>query len=379
MPPFERLRRGPSRPTRVLLVLVAALSTPLVSVSQTVTPVGGPWRSLSLDPSSDVACGVTRVGGVACWTTGTDAREQKTFMRVGTVKHPRVVPHLDQIAGVAVAETFACAWRASGEIWCWGANDSGQLGDSTRVSRAEPRRVRTSVAAAYVGVSADGYACLLSSDGRVYCWGSGSDGQLGNGRTEGAVLVPTLVAGEHRFKSISVGADSHVCAIDGAGIVWCWGENGSGQAAGSTPGATIRTPQRVDAAQRFEHVSSGNSFTCAVDVRGQASCWGYNRDASLGVGDTTDHLGVQAVRSAVTFTSLIAGFRRVCATTASSQLVCWGLNDDGQIQTGGPKRVVLPTSSPLENARVSALGVGGRSTCILDHAWTIRCWSHSAR
>ncbi len=373
MPTFDRFSRREPRFVLQLVSVACAIIAPIACAGQPVTAASGKWLALSMDPGSPAACGITNAGAVALLELlGAGPGEQSALMKFGSLQNPRVVPNIDRAVGVAVAETFACAWNVRGEVWCWGANDSGQLGDSTLVSRAEPHRVHARVAAAHVGVSSDGYACLLSTEGRAYCWGSGRDGQLGQGRTDGPILVPTPVAGEHQFKSISVGPDSHVCAIDGNGAVWCWGDNGSGQVSASTTQGNVHMPTRIDAEQRFDQVASGNSFTCALSVGGQASCWGYNRDASLGVGDTAAHSSVQLVRTTEKFLSISAGFRWTCGTTSSLHLVCWGMSDEGH-------RVALPAPVPQGGGRLTEMAIGGRATCVLDRDGTIRCWTRARR
>ncbi len=382
-PPFERHSWRESRIVRRLVTIAFTIAAPIACGGQqiVISPTGN-WRSLSMDPSSSAACGVTRAGSVACWSLGGGLGERSEIMKFGSVQHPHVVQNIDGAVGVAVAETFACAWSARGEIWCWGANDAGQLGDSTLAWRAVPRRVHTRVAVARVGVSSDGYACLLSTERRAYCWGAAIDGQLGNGRTDtAAVLVPTVVAGDHRFSSLSVGPDSHVCGVDYDGVIWCWGENDYGQASATlqsitpTTGVSARVPVRVESKQRFKQVASGASFTCALDLAGGSTCWGYNHNASLGVGDTLDHAGLQRVRTDEKFVSIDAGFRLVCGTTMSLHLLCWGLSD---VVSGSLKHIDLPTPVAQESS-LSGVSIGARASCVLDSSGAIRCWSRARR
>jgi alpha-tubulin suppressor-like RCC1 family protein len=385
-PALEHCYRREPRLVRGLAAIAWLIVAPIACAGQQVVSASGKWLALSLDPSSTAACGATSAGAVACWSVGGTAGERSELLNLGSLQHPHVVPKVNHAVGVAVAESFACAWTVIGEVWCWGTNDAAQLGDSTHVSRDEPRRVHTRVFAAQVGVSGDGFACLLSREGRAYCWGSGLYGRINPATVNGGVVVPTPVAGEHQFKAISVGSDSHVCAIDHDGIVWCWGENGAGQvSAAPTPGIDsipestyIRVPVGVQPAHRFAHIASGNSFTCALDIEGATSCWGGNGDASLGVGDTKDHAGVQAVRTSEKFISIDAGFRWTCGTTSASRLVCWGLRDVRQNPVGS-SRLALPTPFPQQRGSLSGIAIGGYGSCVLDRAGTIRCWNRASR
>jgi alpha-tubulin suppressor-like RCC1 family protein len=71
------------------------------------------------------------------------------------------------------------------------------------------------------------HACALTADGRAYCWGDNSAGQLGDS-TMTTRSDPTPVAGTFKFSAISAGT-SHTCAITAAGEVACWGTNRSGE------------------------------------------------------------------------------------------------------------------------------------------------------
>jgi alpha-tubulin suppressor-like RCC1 family protein len=81
--------------------------------------------------------------------------------------------------------------RATGEVRCWGANDHGQLGDETLISRVTPLPVAAINAASSVAVGG-GHACATTASGSLQCWGANRFGQLGIGTTTMA-LSPTTV------------------------------------------------------------------------------------------------------------------------------------------------------------------------------------------
>src|SRR5262249_43581581 len=85
------------------------------------------------------------------------------------------------VAEVSAGFARTCARREGGTLWCWGANDFGQLGDGTRVDKPLPVQV-TALGASVVEVSAGGWhTCVRKSDGTVWCWGLNETGQLGDG------------------------------------------------------------------------------------------------------------------------------------------------------------------------------------------------------
>ena len=80
--------------------------------------------------------------------------------------------------------------RADGTVACWGANDSGQLGDGTTLSRTTPTDVAglTDVATVAAGAA---HSCAVRRDGTAACWGADTSGQLGDGVTL-AISAPQL-------------------------------------------------------------------------------------------------------------------------------------------------------------------------------------------
>jgi alpha-tubulin suppressor-like RCC1 family protein len=135
------------------------------------------------------------------------------------------------VTAVAAGGSHTCALKG-GQVYCWGWNNYGQLGDGTRTDRNTPTLVADG-AMGNSGVTAvaagDSHTCALKG-GKVYCWGYNGDGQLGDGTTTNR-NTPTLVAdgamGNSGVTAVAAGA-YHTCALKG-GQVYCWGWNGDGQ------------------------------------------------------------------------------------------------------------------------------------------------------
>lgn len=194
----------------------------------------GSGESGELGAASSMSC----PGAASCSWSGVLAILPPTF--AGPVK--------SLAAGGASAADYTCAVDSRGEVFCWGAYGAGQTGDTSYAVIGPtlppgPHRVvglpdgGTSVAVAAGAAT----TCVLGRDGDVRCFGANGSGQLGQGTFDlpddagqsPAHASPVPVPGIAGATAVTVGAD-HACAIADCGAVWCWGRNGSGQLGNGT-------------------------------------------------------------------------------------------------------------------------------------------------
>jgi Regulator of Chromosome Condensation (RCC1) repeat protein len=130
------------------------------------------------------------------------------------------------VIAVAAGPSHTCAVRADGTAACWGSNSNGQLGDGTTIDRSTAASVTglTNVVALAVG---EFHTCALRSDGSVRCWGANFAGQLGDSTTTER-HTPVAVSNLTTAVAIAVG-QRHSCALKVNGAPSCWGNNGQGQ------------------------------------------------------------------------------------------------------------------------------------------------------
>ena len=132
------------------------------------------------------------------------------------------------LSGIATGGSHSCAFDALGVV-CWGLNTSGQLGQPPSQFSGHGYPVRASVGVSLQSLTAGGaHTCGLTGNGAAYCWGSNSNGQLGNGTIGGTNSVAAPVGGGLTFVSLSAGG-FHTCGVTPDGAIYCWGWNGAGQ------------------------------------------------------------------------------------------------------------------------------------------------------
>jgi alpha-tubulin suppressor-like RCC1 family protein len=263
-------------------------------------------------------CAIAPSGSVSCWGSG-DAGDGSP----GARDYPTTV------AGITDAQTgdtgynLTCVVRADGTVSCWGGNDSGQIGDGTTTDRLAPTPVRSLSGAVAVATSNSGqFACALKGDGTVWCWGANDVGQLGVGSVGGIVTSPTLVSGLSNIVRVSAGS-AHACAIDCYGQLFCWGYNVDNRVGDGTP--TLRsTPGLISIGGAVTQVSAGGESTCAVRADGQLWCWGANEYGQLATGDILDPYKPAQVTGITDVAQVAVSAYRACASTNAGAVACWG-------------------------------------------------------
>lgn len=303
------------------------------------------------------------------------------------------------VVQVAVGHWHSCALTEAGEVWCWGLNDAGQLGDGTTQNRLAPVRVDTSTpgfrANNIVAITAAFYhTCALNSVGRAFCWGGNFSGQLGDGTVQ-TRLVPTPVDtgtpgfGVRNIAAISAG-DLHSCALTTQGRAFCWGGNASGQLGDdsnqfSLVPVPVSTATPGFGARNIATIAAGGSHTCAITTRGRAFCWGDNAFGSVGDGTTQDRLVPTPVDTATpgfaarNIATIIGAERHSCAVTTQRRMFCWGYNTSGAIGDGTAQDRLVPT--PVSRAprgfgprNVLAMAAGRWHSCAVTDPGRAWCW-----
>jgi alpha-tubulin suppressor-like RCC1 family protein len=157
------------------------------------------------------------------------------------------------ILSIATGYNHACAIASDNQAYCWGRNSQGQIGDNNVTGRYVPTAVDTSgvlTGKTILSISAGGnHTCAIASDNQVYCWGYDHYGQLGDNTTTDS-LVPVAVntsgvlAGK-TILSVSAGVN-HTCVIASDNQAYCWGWNNYGQLGDNTSGTNRLVPAAVD-------------------------------------------------------------------------------------------------------------------------------------
>ena len=269
----------------------------------------------------------------SCWGRNEKGALGDGTAGIGTSKAlPAAVPGLTDAVALSGGTLHTCALKAGGTVACWGANESGQLGDGTLIDRLTPTAVPglTNVVAVSAGKQ---HTCALRSNGTAFCWGANGSGQLGNATfTAVNPPVPVQVSGLSGAVAIDAGTD-HACALKGDGTAVCWGQNLFAQLGDGTL-IDKATPVAVLALSGAISINAGNRHSCAVKADGRAACWGENANGQLGDATGIKKLVATNVPGLTGAASISTGKSHTCALKTDGSSACWGLNDLGQLGDG---------------------------------------------
>jgi alpha-tubulin suppressor-like RCC1 family protein len=270
----------------------------------------------------------------------------------------------------AVSVQPACdhvvAVLSTGKVVAWGRNDHGQLGDNDPGLGAKSRPVAVDLPgnvkfkAACAGFD---FSMALSATGQVWAWGDNQHGQLGNGITEFDHPVPgpvKLPAGT-RVTAISCGF-GHTLALTSAGRVLAWGEGSGGELGSAIPRRLSRVPlpANLPARVRIRSVFAAAGTSMALSTTGQVWTWGFNDQGQLGNGSTVDHRrrpGLVRLPARTTVRQITGGADYDLALTTRGTILAWGRNDVGELGIGkatplAPRRVPVTVHLPAGQTAV---------------------------
>jgi alpha-tubulin suppressor-like RCC1 family protein len=310
-------------------------STPAVATPQLVSGLG----AVALAAGGNHTCDIENTtAAIDCWGDNTSGQ-------LGNGNTNRVVgvtlSQLTAVTQIAGGEAFTCGINASG-VSCWGSDDTGQLGDGGGGGASSSSPVLATAGAYTEAAAGGGHACAMTSIGQVYCWGRNDFGQVGDGSTL-TPARPTAIAGGARFAILGGGA-LHTCSLTSDGTFACWGDNSHGEIGdGTTVQADVPERIQVPGLSSNNRVAAGDGFSCAPMQAGPY-CWGDNAYGQLGDGTSRAHsLPLPSISPAASpIATITARGGHVCLLDVANNVYCWGDNGRGQIGLGTFSRSLTP-------------------------------------
>ena len=336
---------------------------------------GSDWSIF--DGTLNSMCGLKTDRSLWCWGQDThgDGRLGLGASAVGsTVLPPTRVGSETDWENLVKHEAHACAMKHDQKIYCWGSVYQSQTGTGYH-NGDQPDPILawdefTDLKQLFAGLY---HTCALRTNGRLYCVGTLWSGSMGDGTgttTGGWHMsedahgdewydwsIPRLEPAQSQLWKYVDSDMRHMCGINAANRLYCWGWNETAQVGNGTSGNSINVVTEVGSADNgatfladWKHVSAGYSHSCAVRATGEGYCWGMNEEGQLGNGTisaTPSNRPVRVQPTTISWDFIIANGNNSCGRSTTGQMYCWGANDGGQLGNGGTTRSAVPLALTL--------------------------------
>ena len=341
--------------------------------------------SVSSDVSSvnysSITAAITKNGDLYCWGSNQYGQTGNGT----TEKQLTPVKVLHDVKSVSSCHGSVSAVTKNGDLYCWGNNGAGQVGNGTFGNQLTPVKVLSDVKSVSFFNSPDQGLSLITTvsaiteNGNLYCWGNNAFGQVGNG-TFGNQATPVRVLSDVISVSYSSSDSATVSAITENGDLYCWGYNGCGAVGNGSSTKEQATPVKVlsdvisvsyyNCASYFGNVYS---FVLSITENGDLYCWGYNRFGQLGNGTIKDQFTPVKVLSDVKTAS--ASSSAVSAIMRNGDLYRWGYNNCGQVGNGTGEDQLTPVKVLSD---VKAVSYSYYSVLAIIENGDLYCWGYNS-
>ena len=263
-----------------------------------------------------------------------------------------------EIAPIAAGSNHSAAVTKDGDLYMWGSNGGGRLGNGNRTNSYTPIKIMKNVATVSLGGI---HSAAVTKDGSLYMWGYNGSGQLGNGSTTDSYTPIKIM---ENVTAVSLGY-YHSAAVTKDGSLYMWGANYYGQLG---DGSTTNSYTPVKIMENVAAVSLGYNHSAAITKDGSLYMWGNNNCGQLGNGSTTNRSTPVKIMEKVAAVSL--GGNHSATITKDGGLYTWGDNYFGQLGNGSIKNSYTPIKI-MSNVVSSA---GGSHTIALKNNGTVYNW-----
>jgi alpha-tubulin suppressor-like RCC1 family protein len=271
------------------------------------------------------------------------------------------------------------------ELYAWGLNSDGRLGDSTTVNKSSP--VQIGALTNWAQVSGNSFATSVKTDGTLWTWGQNGSGQLGDGTIVnksspvqvGALTTWTQVSGGSTHTvAITLGGElyasgnGHTASIKTDGTLWTWGYNNRGQLGDGTV-VNKSSPIQVGALTDWLQVSAGGRQTAAITLGNELYAWGYNGVGQLGDGTVVYKSSPVQIGALTNWAQVSTVGGQTASIKTDGTIWTWGNNNNGQLGDN----TVVAKSSPVQVGALTnwaQVSVGDAHTAAIKTDGTLWVW-----
>jgi len=251
--------------------------------------------------------------------------------------------------------TNVLAVKYNNELWAWGRNDGGQIGDGTVTHRSLPVQIGSLTDWSTVSVGSAGTSYAIKTDGSLWAWGKGNLGSLGD-----STLIhkssPVQIGSLTNWTEVKAGV-YHAIAVKSDNSLWAWGEALNG-ALGDGTVVNKSSPVQIGILTNWAKIYAGPYISGAIKTDGTIWGWGSNTRGSVGDNTVVHKSSPVQVGALTNWKSAAKSGNGTHAIKTDGTLWGWGNNTNGEIGDG----TVVHKSSPVQVGSLSNWKILSRSS-----------------
>jgi alpha-tubulin suppressor-like RCC1 family protein len=278
---------------------------------------------------------------------------------------------------LAAGASHALLIKPNGQVWSWGGNAYGQLGDGTNTDQRNV--VQTQLAGVLQVAAGTDFSLAIDGNGMLWSWGRDDKGQLANGATstdKTKYKVPTKVDTNGDWRAVAAG-DTHGLGIKMDGKLYGWGANDQGQLCKAASATPEKTPVRLGTDDTWLAVAAGKGFSIALRSDGLLFGCGTNVNGEMNTGTAGGKKESVTQLGSTRWRAVAAGTSHVVAIKEDGTLYAWGLNDKRQAG-GAADKTNVPKEAQISSNLWRAVSAGDKHSVAVKADGTMWGWGDNA-
>jgi alpha-tubulin suppressor-like RCC1 family protein len=245
---------------------------------------------------------------------------------------------------VSAGPAHTAAIKTDGTLWLWGDNNDYELGDYSTINRSSPVQTATTGTNWKQVSLGRSHTAATKTDGTLWLWGVGASGRLGNNSVNIESSPVQTVSSGTNWKNVSAG-ESYTAATKTDGTLWLWGRGTEGQLGTNSTINQSSPVQTVSSGTNWQQVSAGDSHSAAIKTDGTLWLWGSGVSGRLGTNSEISRSSpVQTVSTGTNWKQVCVAQFHSSAMKQDGTLWLWGCNNNGQLGNNS----TIPLSSPVQ-------------------------------
>ena len=278
---------------------------------------------------------------------------------------------------VAVGYSHTVAIKTDGTLWTWGTGGSGQLGDNTVTDRSTPVTTFAGGTNWKQVAGGDGYTAAIKTDGTLWTWGGNIFGALGINTTISRSTPVTTFAGGTNWKQVTCG-NSHTAAIKTDGTLWTWGVNIFGALGINTTNSRSTPVTTFAGGANWKQVTCGSNHTAAIKTDGTLWTWGSGTGGQLGDNTIINRsTPVTTFAGGTNWTQVACGVNHIAAIKTDGTLWAWGNNGFAQLGNNTTTQRLTPVTTFSGGTNWKQVACGGYVTAAIKTDGTLWTWGRN--